>query len=82
MSEVRCYDCGCVMPPDDPIRLVCPACGKVWIRLMLKPTEPEKTYIKGASMKMGGKSSKKKGSKEKLKRPTPKKLFERLFGNW
>lgn len=78
-----CYVCAGNLIPQEQIGLyICAICGKEWRQMLINPTPDMQVYIPGAKHAMGGKSSRKKRGKELLQKPTQKKLFERLYGNW
>lgn len=83
MLLTYCYVCEGNLIPQEQIGLyVCAICGKEWRCLTIAPSYAPPIYIPGAKHAMGGKSSKKKRGKEVMQKPTQKKLFERLYGNW
>lgn len=85
MPATFCYITGCqgtLIPQDQPGLYICAVCGKEWQQMIIQPTPGIQVLIPGAKHAMGGKSSKKKRGKEVMQKPTQKKLFERLYGNW
>lgn len=83
--QINCYFCSAVLIPYDIQNnaLLCPQCGKVWVRSILKPTKDEESFIPGASHAMGGKSGKNKNNnKEKMKRPSNNMMFNKLFNQY
>lgn len=82
MMLTTCYVCqGHLIPQEHPGTYICAVCGKEWRCMTIAPSFGPAIFIPGAKAQTGGKSSRKKKGKETLKKPSAKKLFDRLFGS-